>query len=71
MNAAVMTACGEAEVMQYRRVPRPAIAQPGQVLVRLKAAGVNPVDTKIRRAICRSRACLAFWAVTARALLRP
>ena len=49
MNAALMTACGEPEVMQYGQITRPKIEKDSQVLVRLKAAGVNPVDTKIRQ----------------------
>ena len=38
---------GGPEVLELREVPRPA-AGPGQVLVRVKASSVNPVDTKIR-----------------------
>lgn len=37
------------DVLQLQQVPTPKISQPHQVLVALKAAGVNPIDTKIRK----------------------
>lgn len=48
MKAVVMTAAGEPEVLQWQDVPEPQIEQPNQVLIQLKAAGINPIDTKIR-----------------------
>lgn len=39
---------GGPEVLQLAEYPNPTLG-PEEVLVRLKAAGVNPVDTKIRR----------------------
>jgi NADPH:quinone reductase len=47
MKALVMTAAGAPDVLQARELPIPA-AQGRQLLVRLKAAGVNPLDTKLR-----------------------
>ena len=38
---------GEPDVLQYEDAPDPQL-KPGQVLLRVKAAGVNPVDTYIR-----------------------
>ncbi len=38
---------GEPDVLKYEDVPDPKPG-PGQVLVRIKAAGVNPVDTYVR-----------------------
>src|SRR6185295_18015955 len=38
---------GDPSVMKVEEVPDP-VAGPGQIVVRLKAAGVNPVDTYIR-----------------------
>jgi len=47
MQAIVVSAYGGPEVLQCIQVPRP-VAQPGEVLVRVHAAGVNPVDAWIR-----------------------
>ncbi|MCD2452965.1 zinc-dependent alcohol dehydrogenase family protein [Methylicorpusculum oleiharenae] len=49
MKAVVMTAVGGAEVLQVKQIDEPQITEPHQVKIRIKAAGVNPVDTKIRR----------------------
>jgi NADPH:quinone reductase len=43
-----MTAVGGPEVLQARDLPEPAIAGGHDVLVRLRAAGINPVDYKLR-----------------------
>ncbi|MGM0412626.1 MAG: zinc-binding dehydrogenase [Pseudomonadota bacterium] len=40
---------GGAEQLRYEEVPEPAIERPGQVKVAIRAAGVNPVDTKVRQ----------------------
>ncbi len=48
MKAIVMTAVGGPEVLQPAEVPTPQLRSDHDVLVRLKAAGVNPVDTKLR-----------------------
>lgn len=48
MRAVVMTGAGGPEVLEVRDVPEPQIRSPGQVKVRLRAAGINPVDTKLR-----------------------
>lgn len=47
MHAIVVRAHGDPSVMKLEQVPDPHPG-PGQVLVRLHAAGVNPVDTYIR-----------------------
>lgn len=49
MKAIVMTQPGLPDLLEYRDIPEPAIAAPTQIKVRLRAAGVNPVDTKIRK----------------------
>src|SRR5829696_4053135 len=47
MRAIVVRAFGGPEVMQIEEVPQPSPAA-GEVLVRVRAIGVNPVDTYIR-----------------------
>lgn len=48
MQAVLMTAAGSPEVLQLEELPKPI---PGntELLVRLVAAGVNPIDTKLRQ----------------------
>ncbi|MGK7899979.1 MAG: zinc-dependent alcohol dehydrogenase family protein [Hormoscilla sp.] len=48
MKAIVMTAPGGPEVLQLQDIPDPEISQDREILVRLKAAGVNPIDRKLR-----------------------
>jgi NADPH2:quinone reductase len=48
MKAVVMTAAGGPEVLQAQDVSAPAITSSSQIKVRLKAAGINPIDTKVR-----------------------
>jgi NADPH2:quinone reductase len=49
MKAILMTQTGPADLLEMRDIPEPAITCPTQIKVRLRAAGVNPVDAKIRR----------------------
>ncbi|MBD1862569.1 zinc-binding dehydrogenase [Trichocoleus desertorum] len=49
MKAILMTAPGSPEVLQLQEVPDLAIQKPTELLVRLKAAGINPIDTKLRQ----------------------
>ncbi len=48
MRAVMMTAVGGPDVLQVAEVPEPEIAGDHDVLVRLRAAGINPVDYKLR-----------------------
>ena len=43
-----MSAPGEPE-FQLQDVPAPKIVNPTEILVQLRAAGINPIDTKLRR----------------------
>jgi len=49
MRAVLMTATGDADVLQLQNIPDPSDIGPDELLIRLKAAGVNPIDTKLRR----------------------
>src|SRR5260370_33925414 len=46
---------GGPEVLQYEDAPRPK-PQAGEVLVRVHAAGVNPIDWKVREGLMKD-----FW----------
>lgn len=48
MQAIVMSRTGGPEVLELRTQPVPALPSPEHLLVRLHAAGINPVDTKLR-----------------------
>ncbi|KAI7870772.1 chaperonin 10-like protein [Spinellus fusiger] len=48
MNALCVMKFGPPSSMKYIEMPTPTIVYPTQVLVRIKAAGVNPVESKIR-----------------------
>ncbi len=48
MKVVQMTAIGGPEVLALAEVDEPAISAPTQLKVQLKAAGVNPIDTKLR-----------------------
>ncbi len=49
MKAVLMTTPGSPEVLQVHDVPPPQIRQARELLIRLKAAGINPIDTKLRQ----------------------
>jgi NADPH2:quinone reductase len=49
MKAIVMSAPGHPDVLQLQEIAQPQIAKPTEILIQLKAAGVNPIDTKVRQ----------------------
>jgi len=49
MKAIVFDTPGDPEVLQLQEWPDPTVQQGRELLVRLKAAGVNPIDTKLRK----------------------
>ncbi|MBI5462872.1 MAG: alcohol dehydrogenase, partial [Gammaproteobacteria bacterium] len=46
MKAVTMTATGGPEVLQACELPEPRIMAADQVKVKLRGAGINPIDTK-------------------------
>lgn len=48
MNAIEIRETGGPSVLRYRDHPRPELSSPDDILVRIHAAGVNPIDTKLR-----------------------
>ncbi len=48
MKAVQMMTTGGPEVLGLVELPDPVIRAPNQIKVRLRAAGVNPIDTKVR-----------------------
>lgn len=48
MKAVLMTGAGGPEVLQWADIAEPNIVKPTELKVRLKAAGINPIDTKVR-----------------------
>jgi len=48
MKAILMTATGGPEVLELADVEAPRLEGPHQIKVRLRAAGINPIDTKLR-----------------------
>lgn len=48
MKAMVMTAAGNPDVLQLRDIPQPELPSEHHVQVKLTAAGINPLDIKLR-----------------------
>ncbi|AFY61153.1 zinc-dependent alcohol dehydrogenase family protein [Synechococcus sp. PCC 6312] len=49
MKAVLLRQPGPASALELSEIPRPQLESPDEVLVKLKAAGVNPIDTKLRQ----------------------
>jgi NADPH:quinone reductase len=49
MKAMVLSQLGSPDVLQVQEWPIPKIQSPDEVLIQLKAAGINPIDTKLRQ----------------------
>lgn len=48
VKAILMTTIGDPDVLQLQTVPDPKLEHHRDLLIRVKAAGVNPIDTKLR-----------------------
>jgi NADPH2:quinone reductase len=59
VKAIVVREFGEPDVLRLEEVPDP-VPGPGQVVVRIRAAGVNPVDTYIRKGAYDRKPALPF-----------
>jgi NADPH:quinone reductase-like Zn-dependent oxidoreductase len=59
MKAAVIHEYGGPEVLKYEDYPDPTL-HPGEVLVRVAAAGVNPIDTLVRSGQAKARDPVQF-----------
>lgn len=54
MKAVIINEFGDRSKLTYTDVEKPNVCE-GEVLIRIKAAGVNPVDTKIREGLLKKR----------------
>ena len=48
MKAVLMQQAGAPDVLHYTEVTKPKITRPQELLIEIKAAGINPIDTKLR-----------------------
>ncbi len=51
MQSVLMTKVGAPEVLEYQEIETPEIKSNSELLIRLQAAGVNPIDTKLRQGL--------------------
>ena len=51
MQSVLMTKVGAPEVLEYQEIETPEINSASELLIRLRAAGVNPIDTKLRQGL--------------------
>jgi NADPH:quinone reductase len=49
MKAIMLTGAGGTEMLKLKEVPDPVLKGPLDILVRIHASGLNPVDYKLRR----------------------
>lgn len=54
MKAITINQFGDRDVLQLKDLPIPGVKE-GDILIRIKAAGVNPVDWKIRKGLLKGR----------------
>ena len=51
MRSVIMTKVGSPEGLEYRGIDKPNIKSTTELLIRIQAAGVNPIDTKLRQGL--------------------
>jgi len=51
MQSMLMTKTGAPDVLEYQEIETPEIKSNSELFIRLEAAGVNPIDTKLRQGV--------------------
>jgi len=51
MQSVLMTKTGSPEVLEVQEIETPEIKSASELLIRIQAAGVNPIDTKLRQGL--------------------
>jgi len=51
MHSVLMTKVGSPEVLVYQEIETPEIKSDSELLIHIQAAGVNPIDTKLRQGL--------------------
>ena len=51
MHSVLMTKIGLPEVLEYKEIETPEITSATELLIHIQAAGVNPIDTKLRQGL--------------------
>ena len=54
MKAAIIDRYGSTEVLQIKEIAKPQI-EPDQMLVKVHASSINPIDWKIRKGLLKNR----------------
>ncbi|MDQ7003251.1 MAG: alcohol dehydrogenase catalytic domain-containing protein, partial [Ghiorsea sp.] len=49
MQAVIIRKAGEIEVLELAEISKPEVCAADEVIVKVMAAGVNPIDTKLRK----------------------
>jgi NADPH:quinone reductase-like Zn-dependent oxidoreductase len=65
MKAIVLHEYGGTDQLKYESTPDP-IAKPGEILVKVAAAGINPIDWKLRSGAAKNRMPLEFPTILGR-----
>lgn len=51
MHSVLMTKIGSPEVLKYQEIETPEIKSNSELLISIQAAGINPIDTKLRQGL--------------------
>ncbi len=53
MRALALAAFGKPSTYDVAQLPTPKISNPGEVLIRVKAASINPIDVKLAAGLAK------------------